>query len=156
MKGEVETLLSSSSSLHITIDESTNVSTNRIINTSVVTNLGDSFYQSNTKAEVGKLGVDKLACYIIEAASQISNRDILKVASITTDTCLTMQGLWRQLEKHPNTNYIFIVLYDSYSLQLIFKDLLQHPTIKEAQSIASTIVNGLQNSSKQLAYLYEE
>ena len=35
-----------------------------------------------------KVGVDELACYIIEAANQISNRDLLKVASVTTNTYL--------------------------------------------------------------------
>jgi len=49
-----------------------------------------------------------------------------------------------------------MILCNSHGLQLIFKDLLQRPAIKKAWSLASSTVNGLQNSPKQLAYLYEE
>ena len=68
------------------IDESTNISSNRIINTYTITSLSNCFYISNIEVEARKLGVDKLADYAILIVEQITNRDLLKVVLFTTDT----------------------------------------------------------------------
>jgi len=52
--------------------------------------------------------------------------------------------------------HIFTVPCDSHGLQLIFKDLLQQPIIKQYWNLATTIVNTLRNSGKQHSNLYEE
>jgi hypothetical protein len=62
-------------------DESTNISSNRIINTSAVTNNSDSFYILNVEAPLGKIGADELAEHSITTARKITYRDLSKVAS---------------------------------------------------------------------------
>jgi hypothetical protein len=51
---------------------------------------------------------------------------------------------------------VFTAPCDSHSLQLVIKDLLQHPTIEKAWKEALAIVTNIRNASKQLAYLWEE
>jgi hypothetical protein len=153
---EVNYQLRVSPFLNIVTDESTDISGNRIINTSMITTSGDSFYISNLEAEVGKLGAEEWAEYTIKTAKQITNGDLSKVSSITTDTCSTIRSLWKRLENEQDTKHIFTIPCDSHGLQLIFKDLLQQPTIKQYWNQATTVVNTLRNSAKQHSFLYEE
>ena len=156
VKNTVATKLSASSFLNIVTDESTDISKNRIINTSVVTNSGDSFFWSNIEADEGKMGADELAAHAIEATKDITNGQLSKVTSITTDTCSTMRALWSRLEKNQDMQHVFAVPCDSHGLQLIFKDLLERPIIKQFWTTASAIVNGFRNAPKQYAYLRQE
>jgi hypothetical protein len=145
-----------SPSLHIITDESTNICSNRIINTSTITTSGDCFYISNTEAPAGKLGAEELVQHTINTVQQITKGDLSKIASITTDTCSTMRLLWKKLESQSNTSHIFTVPCDSHGLQLIVKDLLERPSIKKYWTLASTVVNTIRNSGKQHSYLYQE
>jgi hypothetical protein len=71
-------VLSSSSSLCITTDESTDIANHRIINTSAVTDSGVSIYYSNKEAEEGKLGAEELVAHTVEEAKEITSRDLSK------------------------------------------------------------------------------
>jgi hypothetical protein len=55
MQATVGIQLRASNTLSVVIDESINISSHRIINTSLITNNKDCFYISNIKAEVRKL-----------------------------------------------------------------------------------------------------
>jgi len=122
----------------------------------MITASGDCFYISNLEAEAGKLGAEELVEHMVKIAEQVTEGDLSKVASVTTDTCSTMRSLWKKLDSRLDTNHTFTVPCDSHGLQLIFKDLLQQPHIKEYWNLASTVVNALRNSSKQHSYLYQE
>ena len=50
------------------IDESTNIASHRIINTSIVTNNSNCFYISNIEADLSKLGAKELAIGAVEIA----------------------------------------------------------------------------------------
>jgi hypothetical protein len=89
----VDLQLSASQSLNLVTDESTNISSNRIINTSTITINGDCFYISNIKAEPSKLRAKELADQAVNTAKKITKGDLLKVALWTTDTCAVMQSM---------------------------------------------------------------
>jgi hypothetical protein len=74
----VELQLSASYTLNVVTDESTNISNNRIINTSVVTNNSNCFYISNIKAEPRKLGAKELVDTVIKIVKRITHKDLSK------------------------------------------------------------------------------
>jgi hypothetical protein len=63
----VDLQLRASHTLNLVADESTDISSYRIINTFIITNNGDCFFISNVEAEAGKLGAEE----IIEQAVKI-------------------------------------------------------------------------------------
>jgi len=73
--------LRASHTLNLVIDESTNVSGSRIINTSAITNNSNCYYISNVKPGPGKLRAEELAEHVVETAKRITDRDLSKVAS---------------------------------------------------------------------------
>ena len=100
IKAKVKLELSSSSSLCIVTDESTDIANHRIINTSVITDSGVSIYYSNKEAGEGRLGAKELAVHTIEEAKDITGRDLSKWTIVTSDTYTTMRALEEFLEKH--------------------------------------------------------
>jgi 23S rRNA A1618 N6-methylase RlmF len=66
--------------LNLVTDKSTNISNNRIINTSVITNNSSSFYISNLKAELRKLGAKEVVDHTITQAKKFTKGDLLKLA----------------------------------------------------------------------------
>jgi hypothetical protein len=152
----VDLWLSASQSLNLVTDESTNISGNRIINTSAITNNGDCFYISNIEAEPGKLGAEELADMAVDTVKKITKGDLSKVASWTTDTCAVMRSMCKKFGKIPGLEHVFTVSCDSHGLQLIIKDLLQRPQIEKDFKAALQIVDGSRNGSKQLSLLWIE
>jgi hypothetical protein len=155
-KTEVKAELSSSPFLGLIMDESTNINQNRIINTSVVTNTGNSFYWKNTEAEEGKLGAKELAAHAIRTGEEITDGDLTRWTSFTLDTCSTMRATWTNIEQDPRSKHVITVPCDSHGLQLLIKDILQRPSIKKIWQIAANIVTAFKNASKQYAYLRVE
>jgi hypothetical protein len=51
--------------------------------------------------------------------------DLKKMSSPSIDTCATMQNTWTRLKKHLLLKHLFFVSCDSYSLQLLIKDILE-------------------------------
>ena len=122
--------LSASHTLNLVTNESTNISGCRIINTSAITNNSDCYYILNIEPKPGKLGAEELAMQAIKTAKGITNRDLSKVALWTTDTCAVMRSMWKKFEQTQALKHVFIAPCNSYSLQLVIKDLLKRPTIK--------------------------
>ena len=78
IKEKVKLVLSSSSSLCIITDESTNITNHKIINTSIITDSGVSIYHSNKEVEEGKMGAEELAAHTVKEAKEITSRDLSK------------------------------------------------------------------------------
>jgi hypothetical protein len=72
---------------------------------------------------------EELIDYIIKTVKDITNTQLLKVVLITTNTCLTIEALKRILKKTLGLKHILTIPCDSYSLQLLIKDILQQPSI---------------------------
>jgi hypothetical protein len=78
VKVEVKSKLCSSSYLCLATDESTNIATNRVIKTSVVTHTAESFYWSNIQTKEETIDAKELAAYTIEQAKEITDDDLSK------------------------------------------------------------------------------
>lgn len=65
--------------------------------------------------------------------------------SYYTDTCPLIRNLYNLIRNNPNIKYVFLVLYYSYSYQLLIKDVLVIPyysiTTREVQIVNSFIRN---------------
>jgi hypothetical protein len=79
IEAAVEVQLSTSNILNLVTDESTNISNNRIINTSVIIYNSSSFYISNIEAEPGKLGAEEVVDYTITQAKKFTKGDLSKL-----------------------------------------------------------------------------
>jgi hypothetical protein len=75
----VDLQLSASQSLNLVTDESINISGNRIINTSAITNNSNCFYILNIEAEPGKLRAEELVDKAVDTAEKITKKDLSKV-----------------------------------------------------------------------------
>jgi hypothetical protein len=124
MQKKIKPILSSSSSLCIVIDESTNIANYRIINTSIVIDSRVSIYHLNKEAEEGKMGAKELAAHIVEEAKDITGGDLLKWTAVTLDTCVIMRAFGGVLAKILEAAHVIPILCNSHGLQLIIKDLL--------------------------------
>jgi hypothetical protein len=153
---QVSLRLSASSSINLVTDESTNIASHRIINTSAITNNSDCFYISNIEADAGKLGAKELTNIAVITVRKVTNKDLYKIALWTTDTCAVMQAMWRGIIKIPGLEHVFTVPCDSQRLQLIIKDLLIRGMIEKVFKAALAIVNRIRNAGKQLSLLRVE
>jgi hypothetical protein len=67
--------------LNLVTNKSTNISSNKIINTSAITNNSDCFYILNIKAGPSKLRAKELANIAVDTAKKITKEDLSKVVS---------------------------------------------------------------------------
>jgi hypothetical protein len=148
--------LCASYTLNLVTDESTDISSRRIVNTSAITNNGNCYYILNIELEPSKLRAEELTMQAVKTAKGITNGDLSKVASWTTDTCAVMRAMWKKLEQILALEHVFTVPCDSHGLQLVIKDLLKRPTIEMVFKDALQIVNGIRNAGKQQSFLWEE
>lgn len=148
--------LRASYSLNLVTDKSTNISGHRIINTFTITNNSDCFYISNIELEPGKLRAEELAKQAVSTAKKITDGDLSKVASWTTDTCAVIRAMWKKFEKIAALEHVITAPCDSHGLQLVIKDILQRPTIAGVWKAALQVVNGIRNAGKQQLFLWEE
>jgi hypothetical protein len=102
------------------------------------------------------MGAEELGDHLLQTAKEITSNQLSKIVSITTDTCSTMDALKKRLENTPGLEHTLMVPCDSHGLQLLIKDILQRPDIKDIWGIATAVVNRLRNSRKQYAFLKEE
>ena len=70
----IDHLLSSSSSLTLATDESTNVALNRMVNTCIITDPGGSIYWKKEEVEEGAQTAEQAANYLVENIRIISRR----------------------------------------------------------------------------------
>jgi hypothetical protein len=84
--------------------------------------------------------------------------DLLRVGSLTTDTCATMRSTWTGLESLKQLSHTVFVPCDSHGLQLLIKHLLGLPSVAPIIEQAQTIATSFHRSKKQYAILrsYQE
>jgi hypothetical protein len=140
----------------IVTDESTNITKNRMVNTSIVTPDGISYTWDTIEAKEGAQTTDRQFEDIVEAAHDITQGDLLRVTSLSTDTCNTNISLWTKANSDIRTRDWLMVPCDSHGIQLLIKDILMLPSIDHLWKQASTIVNGLRNAPKQYKFLQIE
>ena len=75
------------------------------------------------------------------------------MSSLSTDTCATIQKTWTGLEEHLLLKYVFFIPCNSYSLQLLIKDILESEPFCNTIITAQIIVLTFYRALKQYAIL---
>ena len=61
------------------------------------------------------------AKWVLEAMEEVATTGLQRVNSLATDTCATMQKVWRLLEKEEKLRHVSFVPCDAHGLQLLIK-----------------------------------
>jgi hypothetical protein len=150
VKGKVDALLCGQEYLNFVLDESTNISSQRIINLSVVIPRYGSIFIANESVGRQDLTASFFANWFIQ---RVSEYNLARISSLTTDTCATMRNTWTGLEKLDILSHTIFIPCDSHGLQLLIKDLLDQPRIAEVLKKAHSIVTGFHFAKKQYSIL---
>lgn len=143
--------------LNITINETTNITNDRMVTLSFnlrdkslfycLENFGDCVFDAQAVAD---WIYSKMESFL---AAEGSVGDWNRLNSLSTDATATMRSVCQILSEKPELRHLFCIPCDSHGLQLIIKDLLHLPRIHEAFSVATKIVTYFRSSAKQLASL---
>jgi hypothetical protein len=139
VKGKVDALLHRQDSLSFVLDESTNISSYRIINLSVVIPRYGLIFLANESVGRQDLTASFFANWFLQRASEYN---LTRISSLTTDTCAIMRNTWTGLEKLDSLSHVLFIPCDSHGLQLLIKDLLDQPRIAKVMKKAYLIVTG--------------
>lgn len=163
LKKQVEARIQDFRYLTVVFDETTTLQHNRIINLSFSVqnqsfyycsdNMGDATLDAQTIAD---WVFDKLGIFLESQAltsTSISKLAWEKINAFTTDTCSTMKSVWQRLGAKPELRHSFFIPCDSHGLQLLIKDLLFLPSIRQIFSVATNVVSFFRSSPKQYAIL---
>jgi Protein of unknown function (DUF 659)/hAT family C-terminal dimerisation region len=156
-RAEVFDVLRRSHFLNVSLDESSNIKRDRIINICILTNFGP-FCLRYELVGVGTSSAERIAEWLVKQL-EILEKDIgqklPRINSLTTDTCSTMRSLWELLRTYDRFKYALFVPCDSHGLQLLIKDIISHNMFKDTMKKAQDIVVHFRKSHKQLALLRE-
>ncbi|KAN0067832.1 hypothetical protein V8E54_014079 [Elaphomyces granulatus] len=127
-RAEVFDVLRRSHFLNVSLDESSNIKRDRIINICILTNFGP-FCLRYELVGVGTSSAERIAEWLVKQL-EILEKDIgqklPRINSLTTDTCSTMRSLWELLRTYDRFKYALFVPCDSHGLQLLIKDIISH------------------------------
>jgi hypothetical protein len=150
LERKVEALIRTQDKLHFVLDESPNISSQRIVNISVVIPQYGSIFLANEN--IGNQSLNTLF-FVNWFLRQTAPFDLSRVSSLTTDTCTTMRSTWTGLETVEQLSHALFIPCDSHGLQLLIKDLLELPQIASVIAKAQTIVQSFHRAKKQYAIL---
>jgi Protein of unknown function (DUF 659) len=154
-KAQVLDVLRRARVLNISLDESSNINRDRIINICVLTNLGP-FCLRYELIDVGTSSAERIADWLINQLSILETdigQPLPDINSLTTDTCATMRSLWEKLRARDRFKRSLFVPCDSHGIQLLIKDIVLHSLFKDTMDRAQDIVVHFRKSHKQLALL---
>jgi hypothetical protein len=123
-KTQVTEIINTSSNISIVADESTNISGTRIENISVIVK-GTSYFWSNESLEDKNATANATVQSIKQKALDITQGDLKRLGSLSTDTCSTQQASWAKLKLDPDLVHVFGIGCDSHGIQLIIKDIVE-------------------------------
>jgi len=152
VRSKVLSILDEQSSLQFVIDESPDINHRRMVNLSVVIPKFGSFYLENEYINDKSLNSSFFVEWFFQKTKQYCS-DPKRMSSLSTDTCATMQKTWTGLEEHLLLKYTFFIPCDSYSLQLLIKDILKSEPFCDIIAKAQMIVSTFHRASKQYAIL---
>jgi hypothetical protein len=124
-KAEVFDVLWRSHFLDVSLDESSNIKRDRIINICILINFG-LFCLRYELVGVGTSSAEYIAEWLVKQL-EILEKDIgQKLPTINSLTCSTMRSLWELLRTYDRFKYALFVPCDSHGLQLLIKDIISH------------------------------
>jgi hypothetical protein len=154
VKDKVDTVVQATKLLNIVTDESTNINKARIVNISIHTPSGVFHWRSDDIGARQMTSVN-IADWTKHHLTKLCNNQFKRINSIATDTCNAMLKAWEILEKFDEFKHCFFIPCDSHGLQLIIKDLLDIPEIKELHDIIQSIAKAFKKAPLQYARLRE-
>lgn len=162
MKNEVAKVFQASRHLGIVADESTNITNHRIQNVSVMCNQ-TSYHWSSENLEDEEATADASVATIKVKALEITNNDLNRLSSLSTDTCNTQRSVWKKVQMIPELKHVLSIPCDSHGLQLAIKDLIDPgkdeyrctipSKIREFCKEYTSIISFFSGAPKQLGYL---
>jgi len=165
MKNEVAKVFQASRHLGIVADESTDITNHRIQNVSVMCNQ-TSYHWSSENLEDEEATADASVATIKAKAIEITNNDLNRLSSLSTDTCNTQRSVWKKVQMIPELKHVFTIPCDSHGLQLVIKDLIDPgkdeyrctipSKIREFCKEYTSIISFFSGAPKQLGYLRDK
>lgn len=152
IKAEVDTLIDAEEALGVTFDETSNVNSERILNITISTRQG-IFYYLNLVLPPETMSSQVTTEIVYKALLSISKNRISRINAISTDTCPTMQSIWRLLPQQPGLEHCLMIPCDSHGLQLLIMDIITTPPFAALKDSANQLVGHLKHSPKRLAIL---
>jgi hypothetical protein len=114
--------------INISVDESTNIRGERIMNFSLSTP-ERSFYISSEDMANQSLTSVVIASWVVRKLTELlgPSSGWQKLNSFASDTCNSMRAVWNILRNTEGLENLFYIPCDAHSLQLLMKDLLSLP-----------------------------
>ena len=85
----------------------------------------------------------------------LSNHCLDRINSIANDTCKTMRGMWKEVQKFEDLKHCLFIPCDSHGIQLLVGDLLKLPDFNDTIQKAQCIVKSFRHAPLQYARLRE-
>lgn len=120
--------------LNVTVDETTNIRSQRVVVMTITTPTKSWFIHLNDM-EDKTLDAPAISSWILNRLQGILLQldkavDWKRINSISTDTCHVMKSVWEKLEATPELRHCFMIPCDSHGLQLIMKDIVDPKSSK--------------------------
>jgi hypothetical protein len=115
VKAHIDDIISGLQHINIVTDESADINSTRIANISIHTSMGAIFWSSDDVGAI-QMTADNLATWLRTKLLEISNNDLAKINSISTDTCPTMFVTWSLLSVMPDLKHCFFIPCDSHGI----------------------------------------
>jgi Protein of unknown function (DUF 659)/hAT family C-terminal dimerisation region len=143
--------------INVSIDESSTSTRQRVINYCIIVKAG-SFCMEQAAVKIGPSGAEEQAEFLEERLNMLeaklpTNERLPMINSVATDTCTTMRSLWVKLGKKERFKHTFFVPCDSHGLQLLIKDIIEHPIWATTMTKCNYLTAHFRNANKQLALL---
>jgi Protein of unknown function (DUF 659)/hAT family C-terminal dimerisation region/BED zinc finger len=144
VKGRTDVLIKHLDRINVSLDETTNIRSNRIVNISIHSVYSSLHYLSKDVRSKRMTG-SATAEWLRDDLLVLSNQRLDRVNSIVNDTCSTMRLMWSDIEKFDNLRHCFFIPCDSHRIQLLVKDILKlrglNNTLQQAQCLAKSFRN---------------
>jgi hypothetical protein len=113
---------------NIITDESADINKNRIVSMSINGSRLTFFHKAQDMRGANLTAVN-YTNWILHEMDALVDGNFLRINSVATDTCSTMQAVWRLLEqaiqaREPAASPLFVPC-DSHGIQLMFKDIVE-------------------------------
>ena len=163
-KAKVDRVIATAQYLNFFVDESTDITDCWISNINVGM-LREIFHSASEHIEASSMTAEENVAWIMHHIDHVVQENWEKVNALTTNTCNTMQKIWKLLAQQNQLSHVLFILCDSHSLQLALKDLLEPKKswsgqstsplteIQQIYKIAKAIVAFFQKAPLQLTIL---
>ena len=152
VKARTDILVSNLDRINVSTDESTNITGAKVCNVSVYSKYGSLYYISED-IHAKRMTSSGAAQWLRNHLLALSNHRLDRINSIANDTCKTMRGMWKEVQKFEDLKHCLFIPCDSHGIQLLVGDLLKLPDFNDTIQKAQCIAKLLRHASLQYAHL---